>query len=452
MQRSYVFTAAALAVALAAPATGRAADDKALLERIESLESELKVVKRKFELKEEADEKKTKEAPQIGAGPDGFYLRSADKKSFQIKLRGYVQADGRFFEQSEEDQIDTFLMRRVRPIIEGTLFENIDFRIMPDFGQGSASLFDAYMNFRYFKPAQLQVGKFKPPVGLERLQSATNTLFIERGLPTLLVPTRDVGAMVHGDFGEGLFRYEFAAMNGVRDSGNLENLDADTDDGKDVIARFFAHPFKNTGAEPLQGLGLGIAATWGKEDQAPASFRTTGAGTRFFTFNTGVKANGKRTRFSPQGYWYWGPFGALFEYVNSQSRYSLEAAPGMPTQVGDNDAWQIALSYVLTGEDNSYKGIVPRKAFRPSEGTWGAWEVALRYGEIQLDDKFFPTFADPDVSAENAKQWTAGINWHLNKWAKVMLNYERTAFEGGAPGGEDREPESLIMTRFQISY
>ena len=61
-------------------------------------------MKRKLELKEEADEKKAKESPTIGAGPDGFYLRSADKKSFQIKLRGYVQTDGRFFEQSEEDQ------------------------------------------------------------------------------------------------------------------------------------------------------------------------------------------------------------------------------------------------------------------------------------------------------------------------------------------------------------
>ena len=92
-----------------------------------------------------------------------------------------------------------------------------------------------------------------------------------------------------------------------------------------------------------------------------------------------MQANGKRTRYSPQGYWYWGPFGALFEYVNSQSKY--EIAPSTQTQVGDNEAWQIALSYVITGENNSFKGITPRSPFRPDEGTWGAWEVALRYGE-----------------------------------------------------------------------
>ena len=42
-------------------------------------------------------------------------------------------------------------------------------------------LYEAYMQLNYFSRANLRVGKFKPPVGLERLQSDDDTSFIERG-------------------------------------------------------------------------------------------------------------------------------------------------------------------------------------------------------------------------------------------------------------------------------
>jgi hypothetical protein len=44
-------------------------------------------------------------------------------------------------------------MRRVRPIVASTLFKYFDFRIMPDFGEGSAVLQDGYFDVTYFKPS-----------------------------------------------------------------------------------------------------------------------------------------------------------------------------------------------------------------------------------------------------------------------------------------------------------
>ena len=61
----------------------------------------------------------------------------------------------------------------MRPIVEGTLGDVVDFRIMPDFANSTLVLQDAYVNLRYFPLANLQAGKFKAPFGLERLQSAT---------------------------------------------------------------------------------------------------------------------------------------------------------------------------------------------------------------------------------------------------------------------------------------
>ena len=95
-----------------------------------------------------------------------------------------MQADGRFYVNDHLPLNDTFLLRRVRPIIEGTLFKYYDYRIMLDFGANTSGtsantgnngmLQDAYLNVHYWPEFQIQIGKFKPPVGLERLQSGAN--------------------------------------------------------------------------------------------------------------------------------------------------------------------------------------------------------------------------------------------------------------------------------------
>ena len=44
---------------------------------------------------------------------------------------------------------------------------------------------------------------------------------------------------------------------------------------------------------------------------------------------------------------------------------------------------------MLTGEDASYKRVVPINAFDPVNGTWGAFEVALRGATVGLDREAF---------------------------------------------------------------
>ena len=66
-----------------------------------------------------------------------------------LRLRGYAMADGRFYLHDQPNNgIDTFLLlREVRPILEGTVYRDFDFRLMPDFGNGaspSTILQDAY--------------------------------------------------------------------------------------------------------------------------------------------------------------------------------------------------------------------------------------------------------------------------------------------------------------------
>ncbi|HEX2643322.1 MAG TPA: porin [Thermoanaerobaculia bacterium] len=430
-----------------------AEDPQDVQRRLDELEQKLRILERKDELDKEAAAEKAKTSASAVAGKDGFSLRSADG-NFQLKLRGYTHFDGRFFQGDDErPATDQFLLRRIRPIVEGTVYKIFDFRIMPDFGEGRTVLQDGYVEARFTPAFKLRGGKFKPPVGLERLQSATEILFVERAFPTNLVPNRDLGIQLSGDVANGTVSYAVGVFNGVVDGGNG---DGDTNDGKDVAARLFFTPFAKS-AGPLKNLGFGVAGSTGDQEgtlAAPGlpSFRTPGQQT-FFSYRADATAagtvlpDGERTRFSPQGYFYYGPFGLLAEYVRS----SQDVIRGTVAETLDNDAWQVAGSWVLTGGEPTYKSVNPKKVFDRAAHTYGAVEIAARYSELQIDEDAFPLFANPASSASSAKAWAVGLNWYLNKNLRWMLDYERTTFEGGAASG-DREDESIVFNRFQVSF
>jgi phosphate-selective porin OprO and OprP len=396
-----------------------------------------------------------------GKTTDGFSIKSADN-AFVLKLRGYVQFDGRFFsDDRQKPGIDTFTLRRVRPIFEGTVYKIFDFRIMPDFGQGTTTLYDAYMEARFSPYFKVRAGKFKPPVGLERLQSAADTLFVERALPTNLVPNRDLGIQVSGDVNGGVVSYQAGVFNGAVDLGN--QADADTNNSKDTEGRIFFQPFLAAGG-PLKNLGFGVAATTGIHEgtvTAPGlpSYRTPAQQT-FFSYRSDgtaagtVVANGRHTRFAPQGYFYSGPFGLLAEYVESKQAVTR----GAVSADLQHTSWQTAASWVLTGDEASFRGVSPKKVFDPAAHTWGAFELTARYSKLDLDDKTFPTFANPASAPRSTSAWAVGFNWYLNKNLRVLLDYERSTFDGGAAGigstapAADRIPEKILFSRFQISY
>jgi phosphate-selective porin OprO and OprP len=435
-----------------------------LKSQVQELDQKLRVVERRLELEREASSEKSKSTPVISAGAAGFSFRSADT-NFVLKLRGYVQADSRWFIDDGIDANDTFLLRRVRPIFEGTVFDKYDFRVMLDFGSGTSSsaanngfLQDAYLNARFLPEFQLQFGKFKEPVGLERLQSGANLLFVERAYPTQLLPNRDAGVQLHGELFSGTLNYAVGIFNGVANGGSGDFETAD--DEKDGAARLFAQPFRNTDNAALKGLGIGLAGTYGNQEGALRSFVSPGQ-QRFFAYRTStaatapnVEADGDHIRLTPQGYYFWGPLGIFGEYaISSQDVRQVGGGAGAG-EVAElrHTAWQVAASYVLTGEENSWRGITPKRPFNLSGGGWGAWEIAARYSELDIDDDTFPVFSNPDTSATRARSWTIGVNWHLNRNVKFNLNYEQTDFEGGDQNPITAQKEHAILTRAQVSF
>src|SRR5215831_11219112 len=224
------------------PSEGAASDVASLQKKVDELDQKLRVSERRWEIEQEqlaerkAEEKKNPPGLAVAYGKDGAVaIKSADDK-FSFRFRPIVQADARFFKQGGTD---TFLLRRVRPVMEGTVFQYFDWRIMPELA-GTPNIQDAYVNIRLVREVQLRAGKYKPPVGIERLASDTDLPLVERGLSTSLVPDRDVGIQLHGEILFGTVIYAAGVFNGVDDG---VNGDVDNNDAKDLVGRLFLHPF-----------------------------------------------------------------------------------------------------------------------------------------------------------------------------------------------------------------
>ncbi|HSC74671.1 MAG TPA: porin [Pseudomonadales bacterium] len=465
---------------------------------VSALEQKVLVLERKQEIADEELTKQKKEAPVVIAGDKGFGLKSADGK-YEIKLRGLLQQDARNFNQGIKGQhaylgdtqaqqdaaddatheaLDNYISRRARPIIEGKFNDIYGFRLQTDFGNGTTSstnLVDAYVDANYHPAAKIRVGKFTPGFSLERLQSSDANKVNELGLQSNFAPSRDQGAQIAGDIFNNTLNYSLGIFNGANDGANGSE-DSNTD--KEINARLFASPFANNPGF-LQGLGFGVGlsttsakGTFG--NTSLASYKTFGQ-ENFFSYRTDTSVNntvfadGDRTRVSPQVSYYNGSFGLTSEYIREQQDTSRIYGAGITQRRTDqltNDGWDATASYILTGEDASFKSVKPAKPFDPANGGWGAWEVVATTGQLDIDKGAFydtngvlggnDSFAQATRSAKAAKNYGVGVNWYLNNVLRLSLDYNKTSFDWGGGGTslapQDREDENVFIGRVQAAF
>lgn len=419
-----------------------------LEQRVETLEKEVKA---------EQVTDNGQNAASTTADTTGFTIRSRDG-NFVLHIGADVQVDNRtYYGAGSSSETDTIVLRRVRPTLYGTVYKYVDFFIRPDFGLGTTAIYDAYLQLNYLPWAQVRVGKFKPPVGLERLQSDDDTTFAERGLPTLLVPQRDLGFQIGADLWQRRVSYQVGVFNGVPDSSI--GTDTAVSSHRDYAGRIFLTPFQPNEKSLLQGLGLGFAATGGNTDGEPLpSYKTFGQQSFFqasvVTFASGVEPAGHRTRLAPQGYYYLGPFGLLTEYGLNEEGFQK----GLLRRSIAFRAYQVQLSYILTGEKKSFVSPTPKRSFDPlhkSGGGWGAVELAVRVSDFEAENGIYTYgLVNPAAAPRHLHEWVGGVNWYLNRLVRITGDYGNTAFGGGAPAsaGGNKLPEKVFNLRFQINF
>ena len=427
----------------AAPTTDQKLEQ--LRQRIDELDQAVKIAQRKQELAEEAAAEKAKTDASVTADTSGFTIRSAGG-NYLLKIGADLQLDNRtYLGTGAGSAIDTLVARRVRPTFSGTIYQYIDFMFRPDFGQGTTAIYDAYAQLNYLPWANLRVGKFKPPVGLERLQSDDDTSFNERGLPSNLGPQRDIGYQLSANLFKKRVSYAVGVFNGVPDASI--GTDTAVSDHRDYAARVFLTPFLPLEG-PLSGLGVGFGASGGNTDgEALPSFKTLGQ-QAFFTFASGVTAAGHRTRLDPQAYYYLGPFGLLTEYAVNKEGFQKS---GVRREIAFR-AYQVEVSYILTGEKKSFTSPTPRKSFDPLHGGWGAWELAARVGDWEAEKGIYNYgLVSSATSPRHLHEWVGGVNWYLNRLFRIGADYGKTNFGGGALNS-NRLPERIVLLRFQINF
>jgi phosphate-selective porin OprO/OprP len=132
--------------------------------------------------------------------------------------------------------------------------------------------------------------------------------------------------------------------------------------------------------------------------------------------------------------WVAGPLSLQGEYIFANADAS---------STGNFDGYYAQISYFLTGEHRKYKPssgafsrVKPKKNWGWNKGP-GAWEVAVRYSSVDLDDS--------SVSGGELDDVTVGLNWYLNPNTRLMWNYVHADKEG--VGDAD-----IFLARLQIDF
>src|SRR6266568_7030171 len=128
----------------------------------------------------------------------------------KLVLGGFIQTnfedgdvsafEGRFGQTALKDR---FRLRRARIAMTGDFAEQFDFKMEGDFENSDGtspsnrtdfSGTDIWLNWHRFPAAQIKIGQYKAPFGLEQLTPDTSLFIIERSLPTgAITPERQIG-------------------------------------------------------------------------------------------------------------------------------------------------------------------------------------------------------------------------------------------------------------------
>ncbi len=330
-----------------------------------------------------------------------------------------------------------FQLHRNRVGIKGSVFKKIEYEVERELTEQEltdkdilrgfmpeSQWKDVNVNVKYMKKAQIQVGKFKLPFGLDELTSIAQNDFVYRSLGALyLAPGRDIGGMVHGSFFKRGLTYAAGVFQHDGDHASSKKVQ-----GADqtVATRVTVAPFRHTGVPGDLNVGSAFAVSSLSDDPyLPNGLRGRTILTQD-TFFQPVYVKGRRARWEADADWTAGRASARAEYTwVTDSR--------LQQGIGDEDlpdararSWYVGGTWILTGQRKK-RPLSAGSGFLP--GGLGAVEVAARYERLSFDSargadvdlpSRTPRAANILPSGEGAL--TLGVNWVLNRWIKLQFN------------------------------
>jgi phosphate-selective porin OprO/OprP len=414
----------------------------------DEIRSEIKAYMKAEKEKKDAEDK---EKGTVKVKWDGSLKFEDAAKTFKAKLTGRIQLDYWAFDAEEQleaavGQFDTgVFFRRARMGIELEICKRGWAKFEYEFARGGSnqSFADAFIGLRHVDECwcgfpDVRAGHFFEPLGFESATSSRCTTFIERATLDALVPARNTGIEFSNDpIKERLF-YQVGAFhaftNGFGDGifnedPTVNDFEGD-DDGWAVTGRVAGRPWVDCMCPEQKWLHVGASASY-RDDLREVRFRSrpeVGIGPR--VVDTGAFAAESMTEFGVEAAFLWNRLHVAGEalWVNVDS-----AASGDPSYM----AWYVEAGYYLTGEHRGYNTQfgrfdctkVCRPFLCPDCCGGGAWQVALRWSTLDLDDPGRPGGTVSDI--------TAAVNWWVNNNMRLQFNYVFADVENANNTGVD---------------
>ncbi|MFQ5792007.1 MAG: OprO/OprP family phosphate-selective porin [Acidobacteriota bacterium] len=367
---------------------------------------------------------------------NGLRFETADK-AFSFRFGGRIQNDWAF--ASGDDDVEAAVgdlvggteFRRARLYVQGTVHRRVEFKTQFDFAGGNVVFKDVYIGVTKLPGlGGIRIGHFKEPFSLEELTSSKYITFLERSLPSIFYPSRNTGLMVHNRVAGQRASWALGVFKEVGGSGNVAN-----EDDYIFTARITGLPWFKEGGRYMLHLGGSYSFRSPNEDQIRYRQRPEVHLSPRFVDTKTFEADSVNL-FDLEVSLVAGPLSAQGEYLTS-----LVDAP----DAGDPAfrAFYLQASYFLTGENRAYSrssAAFSRVKVRKNlgaDGGAGAWEVAVRYSKLDLEEE--------GVTGGELSDVTVGLNWHLNPVTRFMFNY---VFADRDALGE----ANFFQMRFQIDF
>jgi len=379
---------------------------------------------------------------------EGIRFDTADG-AFKIKLGGRIQNDWAFFDLDDDldDQVGEFEdgaeFRRARLYVSGTIYQNIEFKAQYDFAGGEVDFKDVYLGLTDLPFGGIRVGHFYEPFSLDEVTSDNLITFMERSLVSAFVPARNTGIMLHDHvlddrmtWAAGVFR-DSTGNEGGNEMGDEYSFTTRItgcpwyeDEGRRLVHFALAYSHREAQNETVDA---DAEFKFNYESRPESHLAGKLVGTMFNADSTDLVGT--------EAALVYGPFSLQAEYLCAAVN-DIDGGGGDPKFSG----FYVYGSYFLTGEHRPYNTssavfgrIKPTRNFRGAHAGVGAWEIAVRYSHLDLDDG--------DVNGGELDDITLGLNWYLNPNVRVMFNYVYADAEEKYDG-----QMHAFQTRFQIDF
>ncbi len=406
---------------------------------------------------------------------EGLRIDSAEAengvKPFQLRITGRVQLDASWM--TEDDDLATVAestngveFRRARIAVGGIIYRDYEFMAEYDFAETATAFKDVFVAANNIPVVgTIRIGHYKEFASLEELVSDNDTVFIERALPNAFAPSRNVGIGLTNAF---LDKRMTASVGAFVDTNDIGRGGGDGNiavTGR-VTGLPYYHSVKNERVDKLQLVHLGAWSSYRQNDLGDFRYRVrpeNHLAPRYLDTFDMIGDVDSQLLFGAEVAGIFGPFTGQAEYIMN----NLERAGTGVDDIMVQGAYA-QVSYLLTGEHRTYKNqqgvldkVIPKKNFQISGdgGGPGAWELALRYSWLDVDDD--------DVTGGSQSDLTAGVNWYLNPNLRISFNYihgwvERDddvviANDPDDPDDDDLFPAidgdyDAVLMRFQVTW